>query len=332
MRRTLVLLLLVAGLAAATSPVWAADPGNPSFSPDPASPGQTASFVGSLPDVGLGPDSCDVTASDGSTPAYSCFYDDAGTFSGWVVVPSSATPGTSYVFVFCGPAPECATVGKSQWTATNGVSVATSASSSPARLVTVPTLHCVDYVAGSSRLTAEGLAVGSTPFSGAIGRVQPSGGSVVRAGSTVTPYPPRVPDVVALSLAAATPLVTRACGLASAVGTGGVVLRQSPSAGADLPSDQQVTLMLDEVPPPPPPPWREILVVAGVVLLVAIATWWGARHSRRGSHTRHPPEEVLVSAGPVGLTYPPVPSERELPDPDLVVLRYPTTYWMEGPP
>ena len=193
--------------------------------------------------------------------------------------------------------------------------------------MTVPTLHCVDYVAGSSRLTSVGLVIGSTPFSGPIGRVVPSGGSLVSAGSTVTPYPPRVPDVVALSLAAATPLVTRACGLASAVGSGGVVLDQSPSAGADLPSDQQVRLMLDESPTPPPPPWREIVVVVGVVLLVALATWSGVRRSRRASRS----EAVLAIAGPVDLTHPSDPSEREQPDHDLVVVRYPTTYWMEEP-
>jgi hypothetical protein len=108
MRRTLFLIALVAGLAAATSSVWAADPGNPTFSPDPASPGQTATFAGSVPPARLVPGPCDVRGQDSSTPAYSCSYDDAGAFSGWVVVPSSATPGTSYGFVFCGPA-ECAT-------------------------------------------------------------------------------------------------------------------------------------------------------------------------------------------------------------------------------
>ena len=81
----------------------------------------------------------------------------------------------------------------------------------------------------------------------------------------------------------------------------------------------------------PPPPWREIVLVVCVVLLVVIVTWLSVRHARRKTRTPHPPEEVVVRAGDVDRTNPPDPRDLEVPDPDLIVVRYPTTYWMEEP-
>jgi hypothetical protein len=334
MTRRFVLVLLVAGFAAATSPVWAADPGNPTFSPDPAYPGQTVSFSGSLPDVGFSPDTCDVTGPDASTPTYACSYDELGAFSGWVVVPSAATIGKSYLLVFCGPV-GCATTLKAAWMATNSVAITPSPASSPSDRVVVPTLHCVDYIAGSSRLTAKGLVVGSTPFSGAIGRVVPSGGSVVSSGSTVTPFPPQVPAVTALAVESAGALVRRACGSPSAVGTGNLVLGQSPSPGLTLPVDRRVTLVLNDV-TPPPPWWTNLIVwVAGVLLLVllvvVVVAVWGVRHVRRTARAQRPPDPVLVRAGRIARTFPPDSPGHVPAAPDLVVVRYPTTYWMEEP-
>src|SRR4029077_15658869 len=106
MNRPLALAFLVAGFVVATSPVWALDAGNPNFSPDPALPGQTVSFTGTLPDSGMDPNVCEVIGADGATPTYRCEYDNAARFSGWVVVPTHATPGASDTMTFCG-SPGC---------------------------------------------------------------------------------------------------------------------------------------------------------------------------------------------------------------------------------
>lgn len=332
MRRTLAVVLLVVGLAAATSPVWAQGPGNPSFSPDPASPGQRVTFSGSLPDVGFPSGTCDVTAPDASTPTYTCSYADS-TFTGWVVIPSTAATESAYALVFCGPANECA-FNKPQWRVTNSVAITSSPAAPISRGVVVPVLHCRDLAVGASLIQARGLVVAPTSFAGVIGRVSPSGGSTVSSGSTVTPYPPRVPDVVALPLDSASALVKKACGSPYASGTASLVGSQSPAAGTALPADRLVTLVLDET-AASTPWWKNpvvwiigILVV--VVLVVLGLTRWAIRRARRTPRTPHPPE-VVVTAGVVDRTNPPDPRSLEVPDPDLIVVRYPTTYWMEEP-
>lgn len=334
MRRTLAITLLVAGLAAATSPVWAQDAGNPTFSPDPAHPGETASFAGSVPPGGLIPGPCDVRGQDSSTPSYLCSYNDAGSFSGWVVVPDSASP-TSYAFVFCGPATTCTTFKKPQWIVTNAVGVTSSPVTLSSSPVVVPTLHCVGYDIGASSLRRQGLVVGSTPFPGAIGRLVPLGGTTVFAGSTVTPYPPLVPDVGALHLASASAIVTKACGSPQAVGTATVVSDQSPSAGAVLPADRVVTLVLDEA-TPTTPWWKNTVVwaVGILIVVVVVVTWlalWGVHHARV-PRSPHPPQEPLVTPRPVMRSYPSGPETLDVPTLDLIVTRHSTTYRNEEQP
>jgi hypothetical protein len=341
MKRWLALLALVAGLAAATSPVWALGAGNPSFVPDPAYPGQSVSFAGSLPDVGFDPSPCEVTASDAPSLAYSCAYDNTGTFSGWVVIPSTVSPGAPYTMFFCGPTNECA-VGKGLWHATNAVSVI----ASPVPSVTVPTLHCSTLRPVYKSVVTGGLRLAPTSFPGPIGHVVPPGGSLVPRGSTITPYPARVPGLRGLTYPAAVARVESQCGIPTPAGpTDGVVVGQEPLPGIAMPTDRLVTVSLSPtvvtprphphpqpIPPGPPHhPWwwrvthhRAFMTWTGGSMGFALAAVIGVHQWRhRRPHVRQ------VTVVPLLVWEPHDPAR---PRPSLIVRTTPPRYRLEDSP
>lgn len=338
MKRWLALFALVAGLAAATSPVWALGAGNPSFVPDPAYPGQSVSFAGTIA-VGMDPGGCEVTAADGATLTYSCSYDSAGAFSGWVDVPRTVSPGTSYTLFFCGP-PECSG-GKYLWSETDSVSVI----ASPAASVTVPTLHCSMLPSVYKSVLVGGLTIAPTRFPGPIGHVVPPGGSVVLRGSTITPYPARVPGLRGLSYPSAVTRVEGRCGIPTPAGpTDGVVVGQEPLPGIALPTDRLVTVSVSppprttpharphQDPNPPGPPhhhwwWRvahhhgSLMTWTGGSMAFALAAFFGVHQWR---HRRPHVREVTVV--PLLVWEPHDPAR---PRPSLIVRTTPPRYRLE---
>jgi len=344
MKRWLALLALVAGLAAATSPVWALGAGNPSFVPDPAYPGQSVNFAGTV-DVDMDPGECEVTAADGATLTYSCSYDSQGTFSGWVDLPRTVSPGTSYTMFFCGPL-ECSG-GKYLWSETNSVSVI----ASPISSVTVPTLHCSALPSVYKSVVAGGLRIAPTRFPGPIGHVVPPGGSVVLRGSTITPYPARVPGLRGLSYPSAVTRVEGQCGIPTPVGpTDGVVVGQEPSPGIALPTDRVVTVSLSptatsphtrlhthqhqhqQQPGPPHHHWwwrvahhhRSLMTLAGGSMAFVLAAAFGTHQWR---HRRPHVREVTVV--PLLVWEPHDPAR---PRPSLIVRTTPPRYRLEDTP
>jgi len=236
MNRPLALALLIAGFVAATSPVWAAplDTGL-TFDPDPAYPGQTVDFSGALGSAETGDGTC--TAGHFGTPsvaASSCSFFPASAVTGYVVIPTDAPIGTPYRIDVC--ADGCG--GEFGWGRNGAVKIV-------APSATVPTLHCATYGEAVERLTDRGLNIVRTFFPWPIGRVAPSGGSVVSSGSTVTPYPAKVPTLSGLPYPAASSAVVYAC--ATPVLTGpadGAVASQSPAPGQAVPSEQIVLVYL----------------------------------------------------------------------------------------
>ena len=163
--------LLIAGFVAATSPVWAFAAANPTFSSDSASPGQLVSFSGSLSGAKTS-GACDVVDPQADeTLSASCSYDPATGFSGWFRVPATATPGTSYLLVFCGPS-GCATDRAArEWSFRDAISIT-------APPVVVPAVSCLSYGDAMSALSSRGLHLLKTPFPWPIGRVDPPENSV----------------------------------------------------------------------------------------------------------------------------------------------------------
>jgi hypothetical protein len=230
--------LLIAGFVAATSPVWAFAAANPTFSSDSASPGQSVSFSGSLSGAKTS-GACDVVdpLADETLTA-SCSYDPATGFSGWFRVPATATPGTSYLLVFCGPS-GCATDRAArEWSFRDAISIT-------APPVVVPAVSCLSYGDAMSALSSRGLRLLKTPFPWPIGRVDPPAGSFASSGSTVTPYPAMVPTLRGLPYPSASARVVLACARPFASGpTGGVVTSQFPAPGQPVPAARVVTVYL----------------------------------------------------------------------------------------
>ena len=240
MNRKVALTVLVAGFVAATSPVWAAGAGNPTFMPNPAYVGQKVSFSGSG-SVSKLSGSCDVTAAAGAALTYSCTYDVTGRFSGWVLLPTTVTPGMPYVLAFCAP------VGCNQktwiWGVTNAVGVTTSP---PPPSAIVPNLRCMDYASASKGLSGASLVGGGGRFpGGVVGSETPNADATVSPGSTVTLYPVRVPTLEGISYAVAVRRIAAACATPVRFGPpDGLVTSQSPLQGDLLPVDRSVYVYL----------------------------------------------------------------------------------------
>jgi hypothetical protein len=330
MNRKLTLVLLVAGFAAATSPVWALDAGNPTFTPETASPGQTVSFAGTLPDVGFQPGLCQVADADSDALTYSCSY-AGGDFSGLVVLPTTLTPGTTYALSFCG-GDGCSNA-KLPWTATNTLLVA----STPA-LVTVPDVRCDTTGYAVKVLASYGLVELRTAFPRPIGRVAPPVGSPVSRGSTITPYPALVPTLGRLSYPSASALVNAACATPVPVGpTDGAVAGQAPPPGSAVPTGLEVTVSLTPTPTPAPTPTPTPTPHRG--------WWWRTTHPDRSVLAWAAGSLVLVGGaagvhrvrarrGPrfgVRTTFVWAPDRSGQLAPSLVVRRRPSTYRLEEP-
>lgn len=236
----LALVLLVAGFVAATSPVWAVDAGNPTFSSTSATPGQTVSFLGTGSGGPFARDTCEVTGPDGEPLTNACSFDEKGLFSGWVAIPVTVTPGASYLLSFCG-AGGC-TDAKAPWTAANSLDIAT-----PPAWGQVPSgLHCLTYHEALVLLQGRGLRILKTGFPWRIGHVSPAPGTQLVAGATVTPYPLLVPSLATgLPYPDAASRVRAACATPILVGpANGVVVGQAPSALTTMPSQLLVTVFV----------------------------------------------------------------------------------------
>jgi hypothetical protein len=358
MNRRLALTVLVAGFVAATSPVWAATGDNPSFTPDPAYPGQSVSFAGRMP-TPPPPSvvtSCEVRGPE--TLSYSCTYDAAGEIVGWLVVPSD-WPSPQLPVVMCGPA--CAPVVRLKalvlaqtWTLAATVGVAP-----PQRYVTVPGVRCARYPDAREEMQSASLDVAEARSTFIVGSQAPAAGATVTVGTTASLYPAHLPSVVGLSYSAASALVARACGSPIASGgTSGTVVTQSPSASGLVPPDRRILLVLSAAPsspaspppsslpsspgssapssppppPPPPPPsspaaphrtwWPLALTGASLMAVAAVsagAYQWRVHHSW----------DVRVGDPALVLVWEPdVPGRLK---PSLIVRRHPTTYRLEEP-
>lgn len=343
MTRRLALLLLVAGFVAATSPVWAAPDDNPQFDPDPASPGATATFLGTitsspfLTEAG----SCVVTPSPGPSLVYSCGYDDARRVSGWVEVPSDWT-ASALPLVLCGP-PGCdkAVDAAAYWYLTHTLGVG---EAQPAP-VTVPTVTCDNARSGHDALQRAGLRVAAPSSVFVVGSQAPAPGATVPSGTGATLYPALVPPVIGQGYSSAVALVTRACGSPAVAGdTAGAVTRQSPSATKALPLDRRVHLLFATTAPPPPPPppwWHDLLWPAAAVLAVVVVTTLVTRRRRRPTTTNVPPDPAPVRPAADGLmvrvtrapaSYTPLPIPPRLAEPTVAVIRGPAAYRSEEIP
>jgi hypothetical protein len=239
MNRKLALALLVVGFLAATSPVWAATGGNPTFSSLSATPGQTVQFLGTGSGGPFARSRCTVTGPDEPVSS-TCSYNEKGQFSGSVVIPLTASPGTTYLLIFC--ALEGCTDKKRPWTAANSLLI-----TAPPGWGQVPTgLHCQPYDEASVLLQRRGLRIQKLDVSWRIGYVLPAPGTQLSAGATVTPYPLRVPSLTTgVPYAAAAAQVRAACATPIRVGPtdgGVVVVGQTPAALTIMPNDLLVTV------------------------------------------------------------------------------------------
>jgi hypothetical protein len=341
MNRTLALVWLVAASVAATSPVWAADGDNPSFSPDPATPGASVTFSGTVtptPSPGSG-GTCEVAAA---TPvAYACTYGPVGDVAGWLVVPSDWSSPALPV-ALCAPVGTCGKLFArglpGQWSIESTLDV----SPSPT-YVTVPGARCSPYVAAREEMQGAGLVVPEDRRtrpepSYLVASQAPASGAAVTAGTEVTFYAALVPPVVGLDYPSASTLIDGACGTPVVSGdTAGTVTLQSPSPMSAIPADRLVALVLTKsVPPPPLPPrpppwWKPLLLPAGVVCAVLIAALVGValRARRPSAESRAPRRPAGVRSGPVTAGYPDEPPTVAGIQVRADAVRQPTTYWIE---
>ena len=341
MHRTLALAWLVAASVAATSPVWAADGDNPSFSPDPATPGASVTFSGTVtatPSPGSG-GTCEVAAA---TPvAYACTYGPSGDVAGWLGVPSDWSSPALPV-ALCAPVGTCGKVFAKgfpgQWSIESTLDV------SPATTyVTVPAVRCSPYGAASEEMHGAGLVVPGDRGTGpkppyVVASQAPASGAVVTAGTEVSFYAALVPPVVGLDYPSASTLIDGACGTPVVSGdTAGTVSLQSPSPMSAVPADRVVVLVLTKsVPPPPPPPppppwWKPLLLPAGVVCAVLVAALVGValRVRRPSAESKAPRRPAEVRSGPVTAGYRDDPPTAAGIQVRADAVRQPTTYRIE---
>jgi hypothetical protein len=263
MDRRVAAAFLVALFVGATSPVWAAPlGGNPTFVPDPASPGASVSFNGTITESTFDPSQISCAAYGGPAPTPlrgDCRYDKGRRVRGWFELPKGATPGTTYTITLCGPA-ACldSEPPPGAWFLSGAITVAPTP-------VVVPTLRCEPYAVAASKLATVGLTALERGQDQVVASQRPSAGATVTPPVRVLLEPAMVPSFVSHGLVFSRAEAGSAC--LTLVRTGadsGVVVGQVPDAGLPVTSDRLATVTVSPTttsastttPTPTPTPTR----------------------------------------------------------------------------